>query len=775
VVRGQAATATTQGTAQPTTQAAAQVRTIGELSVRFVGTAIVDEQVVRANMQLREGLPLTEKAMDDDLQTLNRTGLFDYVRFLQVTDVSRPNEVDLIVEVTPRYRVLAISFEGNERISDRRLEDQIRSRANLALNERQVQEDSQNIRAYYERTGFNQAIVSYEIERDRATGYGTVVFTIREGQKVKIRRINFTGNENVSTRTLRRIMDTKKWGIFSWALNTGRFQDDQFEDDVELLLAYYREQGYLDVEILRDEVRFDYPKASRLVITIPINEGRQYRVGQVSFTGNTIYPSDLLARLIRRRTGMVYVPSELDADLQTIQDYYGRDGYLDPDTYVTMRRYPNVETGDIDIEYVVDEGGQYRVESVEVEGNTVTKSIVILRELPFGPGDVFSGVDMKISKLTLENTQFFESVEVTAENTNLPGRKNLKVAVREGRTGSLQFGAGFSSLDRATIFVEFAQGNFDLFNRRSFFRGDGQKFRVSLQLGSETSQASLSFEEPWLFEQRLGLGFNLFRTSSAYDTVLYKQVNTGVNVYLRKRLIPSIGLDGRLDYTIERIDITDIDSAASAAVREQAGASYISRVNFQLTRDTRDRLINTTQGGRFEFNAGVAGGPLGGDQDYYSLEYRGSQFFPVFNAKTQVISLIGRLGVINAYGDTLNVPYYNRHFLGGPDDLRGFEYRGVGPKDFTGEPLGGSSYGFFSTEYTFDIVSGIRIALFYDAGFVNTDAYDFNPGGYNDNYGFSFRFFLAGAPVSLDYGIPLTQDAGFEVGPQFNFSFGTRY
>jgi len=115
-------------------------------------------------------------------------------------------------------------------------------------------------------------------------------------------------------------------------------------------------------------------------------------------------------------------------------------------------------------------------------------------------------------------------------------------------------------------------------------------------------------------------------------------------------------------------------------------------------------------------------------------------------------------------------------FSSGPTlDKRHGDWVTFGPKDFTGEPLGGSSYGFFSTEYTFDIVSGIRIALFYDAGFVNTDAYDFNPGGYNDNYGFSFRFFLAGAPVSLDYGIPLTQDAGFEVGPQFNFSFGTRY
>jgi len=121
------------------------------------------------------------------------------------------------------------------------------------------------------------------------------------------------------------------------------------------------------------------------------------------------------------------------------------------------------------------------------------------------------------------------------------------------------------------------------------------------------------------------------------------------------------------------------------------------------------------------------------------------------------------------------VPFYDRFFLGGPHDLRGFEYRDVGPKDFSGEPIGGRTYGFFSLEYSFDIVKPVRFAIFYDAGFVNEDAYDFNPAGYNDNFGFGLRLEVAGAPLSLDLGIPLTTDRFNDKGNQFNFSFGTRF
>jgi outer membrane protein insertion porin family len=228
------------------------------------------------------------------------------------------------------------------------------------------------------------------------------------------------------------------------------------------------------------------------------------------------------------------------------------------------------------------------------------------------------------------------------------------------------------------------------------------------------------------------------------------------------------------------------------------GQTTTSRVGLQLLQDTRDKIINTTRGHRAELLLNVAGGPLGGENSYYNVEFRGSKFFPLAEFQEQVLFIVGRAGVVDSFGDSdkptfktitdpstglpvsfgpyvPGVPFYDRFFLGGPNDLRGFEFRDVGPKDSGGEPVGGKTYGMFTIEYNIDVVKPVRFALFYDAGFVNVDAYDFNPSGYNDNFGIGLRLEVAGAPLSLDFGIPLTSDKFNKQGNQFNFSFGTRF
>jgi outer membrane protein insertion porin family len=406
---------------------------------------------------------------------------------------------------------------------------------------------------------------------------------------------------------------------------------------------------------------------------------------------------------------------------------------------------------------------------------------------------------LKISKLRLENTRFFEDpINVTPESTNIPGRRNLKISVREARTGNLTFGAGFSSLERAVVFAEITQSNFDLFNRRSFFQGDGQKFRLRFQIGSQSSEVVLAFEEPWLFERELALGFQAFRTTSEYNSSYYQEIRTGAEVYLRKRLFN--WLEGRLSYVYEVVDIGNVAAEAPFPILAASGKTSTSKVGLSLTQDTRDKMINTTRGNYGSLSLNVAGGPLGGDNNYYQMEFRGSKFFPIAEFQEQVISLIGRVGVTESFGasaksqtKTINyfdsqgvaqtqsfsyipdVPFYDRFFLGGPQTLRGFEFRTVGPKDAGGEPIGGKTYGFVSLEYSFDVVKPVRFAFFYDGGFANKDAYDFSPAQYNDNVGLGLRLFVAGAPLSLDFGVPLTSDKFNKKGTQFNFSFGTRF
>ena len=789
------------GGAVPVAPTPSNAARVGKIAVRFNGPATVSEQVVRANMQLQEGSTLEDSLIDRDIRSLYRTGQFEFIEFKRGALVE--GKVDLVVEITSKYRVSKVDFEGNVKVRDKRLAKEAKTKENLPLDERQVKEDAEKVREFYQKSGYNQAKIEHRVERDKATGLGRVVFDIVEGAKVRIRKVEFEGNANVSDRRLRKTIETKKWNIFSWLTDTGRFRDERYETDFDKLRDYYRDQGFLDVEIDPAKVKFDYPKPNRLVLTFVIEEGRRYKVGNITISGNTLYPTDKLLPLLKLKTGDTFSPTAVEKDQKSLEDYVGKDGYVD--ARVRIVRKPNLETGAIDLEYQYTEGDKFFVESIRLEGNTKSKSVVILRELALGPGEVFNTVRMQTSKLRLENTRFFEEVNMSPESTNLPGRRNLKIALKEGRTGNLTFGAGFSSLERAIVFAELSQSNFDLFNRKSLFQGDGQKFRLRLQLGSRSSEATLNFEEPWFLERELALGFSLYRTSSDYYSDIYEETRTGAEVYLRKRLFELV--EGRLGYTYEIVEIADVDRQTAPFLINEEGERNVSKVTFKLLRDTRDRLYNTTRGSRVELGTELAGGAFAGDTDYYRVEFRGSQYYNTFETLNQVLSFIGRAGVIKEYGDSAFVPYFDRLFLGGPSSLRGFEYRQVGPKDTVGlitepdpdgplpgsisdpdgpdvaptyEPVGGSSYAMGSIEYTFEVVNPLRLAVFYDVGFVNADAWDFDTTGYNDNFGFGIRLMVGGAPLSLDFGIPITSTdnadgSSNDDGLQFNFSFGTRF
>ena len=752
-----------------TTQAAAYK--VGTVTVKFVGTANVNEQVVRANIQVREGGELDETMLDRDIRALYKTGLFEFIEIKR--EAADAHTFNLVIEVTPKYRVLAIKYEGNKAIKTKRLEREVKTTPNTALDERQVKEDSEKLKEYYQKEGFNQVTVSYAIARDRGTGLGTITFKIREGKKVKILAVNFSGNAHIKTKALRKVMDTKKYWMFSWLMDTGRFKDDEFQDDLDKLRDYYREHGYLDVDIPEEKVVFGYPKSGGLVITISVAEGRQYKIGEITVTGNKLHSTVLLKRVasLYAKQGAVFAPSKIDKAVERLEDYYGKDGYLETRVHVTRR--PNLRTNDIDLEFKVDESEKYSIESIEIDGNTKTKSVVIIREIILGPGDTFDTVRMKISKNRLENTRFFDEVDITPQDTNIPGRKDMRISVKEGRTGTFTFGAGYSSLERATVFAQIQQTNFDLFNRRSLYQGDGEKFSIKVSLGQLSNEAVLSFEEPYLFERQLAFGFSLFREQSDYVSTYYQELSEGGNVDLRKHLF---GLfNGTLTYQYETIKIYDVSASASNVISEFSGEHQVSDVSFELVRDTRDKIVSPTSGNRIDLTTTVAGGILGGTDNFYSMEFKGSQNFKVFDTQTQVLELVARAGVIDNYGNFKVLPYYDSFYLGGPYDLRGFEYHEVSPRDQFGEPIGGKSYGMFNIEYSVEIVDPVRFAFFYDVGFVNAAAYDFNPSGYNDDFGAGLRLMVAGSPLSLDYGIPIKGTPLNKHGGQFNFSFGTRF
>ena len=653
---------------------------VGEVEVIFEGVKTVSVQNIMAHIRLRKGEPFSQNLVDQSIRALYQTGNFE---FIEVRRQQLPDErISVAFIVVPKYRISQIIYEGNKGEDDSDLQDEIESQVGLPLDEVRVKRDATALYHYLQKQGYTNAKVSYEIERNEQLGTGVIIFEIDEGDRLEIDNIEFVGNDHVDSGDLTDQMETTEYiWLISWIMGTGRLQEEVFQDDLEKLRNYYKDLGYLDVEIPESEVVLEYPSEGELNVVIHVHEGRRYYVGDINVEGNTLFPSDELLRVMRVRTGEPFSPSQVDKTIETLKDYYGQVGYLD--TFVRVERYPNIEGGTIDLKFIVTEGEKFYVESINLQGNTKTKSRVIVRELALAPGDTFDLVRMKSSQARLENTRFFDEVRLSPEATNIPGRRNLRITVKEGQTGNLTFGAGFSSVESIVGFVELSQSNFDIFNPGSWFQGGGQKFRLRISIGSSSNQILLAFEEPWLWERELAGGFQLYRTESNYLSSYYDEMRMGAEFYLRKRLFELV--EGKLFYTVEDIDLKDVSNSAPLVVQNQEGNRSVSKIGFELLRDTRNNLVFPDRGTRLESKTEFAGGPLGGQTDYVRQTFAGAIWIKTFDWANQVISFRGRTGTVIPYDDN-TVPFLDQFFLGGPYSLRGFEYRDVGPKQTKPEP-----------------------------------------------------------------------------------------
>jgi len=753
---------------------------VDRISFRFEGPKHVSEDAVMAHMKLRKGMQFDQRSLDASIRSLYGSGLYDFVEAQK--SINSSGKMDIEFFIVPKYKISQVIFSGNSEYSATRLQDQIESYSGGMLDDRVVKRDVDKLLEYYRKKGYSLAKINYAIERNDEAGTGVVRFEIQEGGDIMIQNISFEGNEHVESDVLLDQMKTGTWWfIASYITDIGRLNDDDFQADMERLRQYYRNEGFLDVEIDESKVKFEFPDPDEpgdMDIIIPIVEGRQYKIGETNFRNNTLFSSEILQEFVnynKLSKGNIFSPKRVDALVEDIKNYYGQYGYIE--TIVRALRRPNIETGDIDLTIDIIESDKYYLESISIQGNTKTRSEVIIRELAFAPGEVFDLVRMEASEDRLKNTRYFEEVTLSPEVTNIPNRRNLRIIVKEGRTGNLTFGAGFSTVESFVATAEVSQSNFDYTNYKNYFQGNGQKFRIRGSIGTESSQVIIGFEEPWVFNRELAFGFELYRTDSGYYSDEYNELRTGMTYYLRKRIIEYI--EGRLAYTLENVDIYDVASDAAQEIKDESGNRSISEVSLSFLRDTRDNVMMPTTGTRFELVQTVAGGPLMGQTNLYRIEFRGGSWFRMgdywepLSFCNQVFSIVGRTGSVMGYGGK-DVPFFEKYFLGGAYNLRGFEYRKVGPIDpTTDEPLGGNTFGFLSFEYSFQIFEPVRIAAFYDVGFVNSPSWDWAVSGYNDDVGIGLRILLMGAPMRIDLGMPVTSGPYNDDGLQFNFSFGT--
>jgi outer membrane protein insertion porin family len=752
---------------------------IHRIEIDHVGPKAVSDALVRANIRTKVGDPYSPPSIDADVQNLYATGYF--TGNIRVLESLEPEGVVLTYIVQGKLRLADIHFQGNAKFSDNRLRKKVSSKSGDMLDEYKLFTDAREIRTMYEKAGMQGTQVETVISADESAGRANVVFEVDEAPRIKIANIDFEGNETFSDRRLRKILKTKRRWMFSWLTGSGVLKPEEFEDDKNRLIEFYQNAGYIDVEI--KDVEFDYVSPTKMVIRFDISEGRRYQVGDLQIRGNRLFTeeeimsgivSDGRRNRIEMLVGEYFTPVGLRSDTEAIRDFYGSKGYID--TRVSAIRIPNIATGTIDLIYEIQEGGQSFIEKIDIKGNIRTKDKVIRRELAVSPGEPFDAVRVRQSKSRLEQMGYFSRVETRDEETDDPALRNLVIGVEEKNTGNFTIGAGLSSVDNVVGFAELSQGNFDLFNPPTF-TGGGQKFRLRTQIGTRRQDYQISFIEPWFLDRKLALGVDLYHRELNFLSDLYDESHTGASLSLTRALWID-DLIGRIGYTIESIDVgLDLNSPIiSEELKLEQGRRLVSKVGTSLAYDTRDNVLMPSRGQRSEILAEVAGGPMGGDTDFYKLELRTAWYFPMY-FEGHILELVGRSGVVDSYGSgdrgRDRVPIFDRWFLGGLYTLRGYRYRTVGPRDVQGEPIGGNTYVFGSAEYTLPIIERLRFALFYDIGNVYSGAYEYDDlGNFSDNWGVGLRINLPIGPLRLDYAFPIRHDPAVSGRGRFQFGVG---
>ena len=771
-------------------------KTISSISIELEGPDTIGKSFILQNLQIETGIPYKSNAIDKSITNLMATGAIDDVKVFLDPEISTEQEVALVFKVYTKSRIGTIIFEGNDKLSDRKLEKEIEISIGELLDESEIKADQRALKELYLEKGFWNSQVDSQIITKEEGRSVSVVFKIIENEKRKIGKIIFEGNKNISDKKLLKEMETAPWRFWRFWSKRSRYRPSIFEEDLIKLRTAFRDQGFLDVTIEQSGVKIIPKGSNSLDVVIRVDEGERSYFGEISIVGNSVITAKDLKRLDSRadkelKTGDHYSPTLLSEERNRLRKKYGEQGYLD--ARVVSIRKPNLQTGQIDLRFEITENNKFTVNTIQVRGNEKTKTTVIVRELALAPGETFDLLRMETSESRLRNTRFFEKVTlddepIASQDPELQSsRRNLVVNVEEGRTGHVSFGVGFSTLEKAMMFAEFRQGNFDIMRWRSPHRlqGDGQKFRLRLKLGARSNEVRLALEEPWFMNRRVAAGFELFREKSDYYSSYYDEMRAGFEVYFRKRLFELV--EGRLFYRLEDVIISDIGIGAPNFIRRDPKYDLlkneidrtISKVGLSLTRDTRNSILFPSEGSIVTLRKEFAGGPFGGDADYGRFELQGAKFFETFTPMEQVLSIVGRTGTLGRFdGKDADVPFFEKFFLGGPYNLRGWDYREAGPQD-SKEPNGGNSYSYLSAEYTFKIADPLRFAVFYDGGFLRTNDFKFLPGdeteGWHDNWGLGARIMVMGMPLRLDLGFPISDPSKTGGSPQFHFSGGTRF
>jgi outer membrane protein insertion porin family len=632
--------------------------------IRVEGNQRIEAATIRSYMVVGIGDPFDPGPLDQSLKNLFATGLFDDVALRRENDT-------LVVAVVENPIINRIAFEGNRRLDDELLSNEVQLRPRVVYTRSRVQNAVGRILELYRRNGRFAATVEpkvIELEQNRVD----LVFEINEGPLTDVARIVFIGNEAFSDSTLRGVIQTREAAWWRFLTSDDTYDPDRLAFDQELLRRFYLARGYADFNVGSALAELT-PDGRKFVITFTVDEGEQYTFGEIGLESRLrdLEPEQL-RELLQTESGDIYNADEVEDSIIALTERVGELGYA----FVDIEPVPQKDEAErvIDLTYVINEGPRVYIERIDIVGNLRTLDRVIRREFRVDEGDAFNTALLRRSRQRIENLGFFERVEMTTVPGSSPDKTAIEVAVSERSTGELSFGAGFSTSDGPLGDIRLTERN---------LLGRGQSVRAEFTVSARTQQLDFSFTEPYFLDRDLAAGFDLFRRTTDFQSEgSFDQKSTGGTLRASYPLTERWRHGLRL--TVREDEITDVDNSASRFIRDEEGEDLTILVGQNLTYDTRDTRFLPSEGYIIRLDQDVAGL---GDTQFVRHEVNGSYYYPF--TPDWVLNLAARGGYIFGYGGE-NVRLFDRFFLGG-QTLRGFKFAGVGPRDATtDDALGGN-------------------------------------------------------------------------------------
>jgi len=714
------------------------------VEIRFTGNLRIEDDAIYNVLKNTKGKLFSKKGLSSDIKAIYKMGYFKDVA-ARVTGTPEGKVINFTLEEMPM--IVSVSIEGNDEIEKEDLEGVISVKEKQILNLSRLKSDIEKIKTLYRNEGYLNAEVKYSVNKNKKGAQ--IVFNITENKELCVKKITFEGNRAYTNEELSDMMETSEWSIFHFITDSGVFNEYKLKQDTSKLMVFYLNNGYVDARIGEPEITHD---KKWIYIKIPVIEGKQFRVGDVKITGDTLTVSrtELMDQL--QITEKDYFDREaIIKDIDILTEACNKEGYAYAS--VVPRTVSRNEKQRIDVTYDIDKGDLVYISRIYITGNTSTRDKVIRRQLAVVEKDLYDSSKVKMSYMRLNRLRYFEEVNFQTEKGTDEGLMNINVHVREKATGMFSVGAGYSAIDKMVLTAQVSEQN--LFGR-------GQTLGLSAYFGSSKTSYKLSFVEPWLFDMPLWSKFELWDMERDYDA--YDVHTQGLGATLGYPLFEYV--TGYVGYSLTIDDISNVESNVSQYIKDQAGETMSSGVTLSLSRNTTDDRMFPSRGSSNSVSTEVVGTIFQGDVSFAKYIADSRWFFPM--PLDTVFGIHGKIGYIQGL-EGKEIPVFERFYLGGINSLRGL--REIGPVDSSGYCIGGETMLNFNAEIVFPLIkdAGLRGVIFFDTGNAWNSGYHMDD--MRKTAGVGVRWYSPIGPLRLEWGYVLDKKEG-ESPSRWEFTIG---